>query len=205
MIALQSPTDHEIAFEDSSVDEFIAESWDYPDSVEDGPTGDDWRLEEAVQNRWIDRNALCQELICMSVSSLSGYRELAELANHPRLRSFADVMVRQRTAQCEALWRMLSPDLDVDGNRPCPVLSAVRSQWRLAIWCFEQDRLAGFAECAERAESLLEEAILTVAHTMHDELRDQLLRSHAVMVCGARSRWEELADELVETRSLLFD
>lgn len=198
MIAIQHHLDNSIDLESIFSHESFADSLEITDSFDDSAIWDDCRLAEVARDEIAERNALVTELIQLTLSSLSSYQEIAELALDRHLQSFAVVVVRQRGAQCEELRQLLIEHWDHDVDQPKEALSAIRSIWRLAIWHFEQNQLAHFMEYAERAESLLEEMFLSAANAYRDDAWARLLRSHAIMICGARNIWDDLAHEIAD-------
>jgi hypothetical protein len=176
---------------DSDFDhESFADSLELGEEFRDSGIGDGVCLGEQAATI-SEQRLLLRELMQLTFSSLSSYHELAELAAEPALKSFAEVIVRQRSAQLEELRRLSASAWSLDRAAPREALSALRSIWRLAIWYYEQDHQAEFAEYAERAESLLEEAFLAMAGRVTNEEWEPTLRSHAIAICGARSVWEE--------------
>jgi len=142
-----------------------------------------------------DRDQILNRVRHLTVSSLSSFQEIASATSHLHLRSFAEVVVRQRTAQQHALYEELgysvaSDDDDATGD----AISALRSLWRGAIWSLEQRHHGLFLEYAERAEALLEEAFLEAAQALGDDPLASEIRGYAIMVCGSRALIEELAD-----------
>jgi|GEM_PF-4997800 len=156
---------------------------------------DDCHLADLAKEELEDRDALLNQLLHMTLSSLSSYQEIVDLATNNHLQSFAEVMVRQRSAQYLDLQHHLE-HIEIDPAEHDDALSELRCAWRLAVWNLEQDRHATFAQHAERAESLLEEAFLTAANAIHDAEWEHMLTDFAVMVCGARSVWEDLANDM---------
>jgi hypothetical protein len=112
------------------------------------------------------------------------------------LSSFCDVVVRQRTAQQNALYEVMGYFSANDEDESTESLSVLRSLWRGAIWNLEQGHRGLLLEYAERAESLLEEAYLSAAQALGDNQLAGELRDYAVMVCGSRALIEELADSM---------
>lgn len=136
-----------------------------------------------------DLRILIPRLFQLNLSSLSAYVEIADQATDPELRDFAVVMTRQRMAQCRALSRFSHPVAPKSNPAVCPL----RGAWLKALWSLEQDRLVAFAEHAEKAESILEEAFVEAADAVVEQPVADLLYELAINVCGARERFEELA------------
>jgi hypothetical protein len=143
-----------------------------------------------------DRDRILNHLRHLTVSSLSSFEEIASSATDLHLSSFADVVVRQRTAQQHALYEVLGYSSANDEDELTESLSALRSLWRGAIWNLEQGHRGLFLEYAERAESLLEEAYLSTAQALGDDPLAGEIRDYAIMVCGSRALIEELADSM---------
>lgn len=176
-----------------------ADVWELPDPWDDYPIWDDWHLVEIARGEPDETDLLLSQLTQLTLSSLSSYQEIVELATDAHLQAFAEVVLRQRSAQCQELLQQTPRWVD-DPDEHKESLAAIRSAWRLAVWNLEQNHQAAFAECAERAESLLEEAYLLAAKTLRDEAWRKKLTEFAVMVYGARSIWEELAEEATHER-----
>ena len=187
--------DADLGLETASRDDAEFDSWESTEAVDAYPIWDDCGLALAARGEIEERNSILTELIQLTLSSGSSYQELVELSREDHLRSFAEVVVRQRAAQCQELRQQQTQCWDDDEEQPRETLSALRSLWRVALWNYEQHNLTAFVEYAERAESLLEEACLAAAQAFDDNDWKQMLRNHAVMVCGARGLWEELQSE----------
>jgi hypothetical protein len=159
---------------------------------------------DAVTENWMtdvlgaseEQDAILTHLRDMIVSSLSGYQEIFELAPTDHIRTFAEVVGRQRSAQQHALYEHIEHLNSEPDRQDRESLSALRSTWRRAIWCLEQRDYEGFAGRLEVAEELLEEAFLSASESLQDSSLAADLRDYAVMVCGARTICEELPDEL---------
>jgi hypothetical protein len=143
-----------------------------------------------------ERDRILNHLRHLTVSSLSSFEEIASAATDLHLSSFADVLVRQRTAQQHALYEVLGYSSANDEDEFTESLSALRSLWRGAIWNLEQGHRGLFLEYAERAESLLEEAYLAAAQALGSDPLAKEIRDYAIMVCGSRALIEELADSM---------
>lgn len=137
-----------------------------------------------------DLSSVVPRLFQLNLSSLSAYTEIADLATDAELRDFAQVMIRQRLAQCRALSRIAQP---VPPPRTSETTCELRFAWLRALWSLEQDDMVAFSECAEHAESLLEDALVEAADAVVDQPVADLLYELAINVCGARERFEELA------------
>ncbi len=137
-----------------------------------------------------DLTVWARRLFQMSLSSLSAYVEIADLATDNELRDFAEVMVRQRLAQCRAL-AALAPG--ATAPRTSRAVCPLRLAWLRALWNLEQDDLVAFAESAERAESLLEDAFVEAADAVVDRAVADRLYELAINVCGARERFDEFS------------
>ena len=159
---------------------------------------DDCGLAELFQREeGAQRDALLSQITHLMISSLSGYQELEDLAANSPLHSLAEVIVRQRGAQCR--------ELLVDAQHWIPepeegqeLLAALRSAWRLALWNFEQHNHDAVMAYAERAESLLEDACLAAANVLENDAWGPKLREIALTIYGARNRWEEYGDRLAD-------
>lgn len=194
MIAAQHHAESVFDFDHES----FADSLELGEEFRDSGIWDGVCLGELTVATVGEQRRLLRELIQLTYSSLSSYHELLELATEPALKSFAEVIVRQRSAQLEELRRLNAAGWSMDRDQPREALSALRSIWRLAIWYFEQDHRTEFAEYAERAESLLEEAFLAVAGQVANDEWERTLRNQAIAICGARSVWEEMGERGVE-------
>ncbi len=159
---------------------------------------DDCGLAELIlREEGLLRDALLNQLAQLMISSLSGYQEIADLAENTPWHSFAEIMVRQRGAQCQELLHETQHWIPEAGEGQ-DVLAALRSAWRLAIWNFEQHDENALAAYAERAESLLEETCLAVANVLRDDDWGEKLRQIALSIYGARNMWEEIGDRVYE-------
>ncbi len=138
----------------------------------------------------LELNMIVPKLFQMNLSSLSGYVEAADLATDLELRDFAQVMIRQRMAQCRSLL-MLAPNAanPATSRAVCPL----RLAWLRALWSLEQDDFVSFAQSAERAESLLEEAFVEAADAVVDRSIAARFYELAINVCGARERFDEFS------------
>jgi hypothetical protein len=144
-----------------------------------------------------------QELLHLNQSSLNGYQELLKLATDPAFRNFLEVMIRQRSAQCAELSATLtkfdpaaSNAHQEDAGLIDPNSSDLRVLWIRAVWNYEQEQFGPFAEKMELAESRLEDAYLAAAEAVQHSDVAGLFLSHAMDVCGARQRIEDLTYNL---------
>jgi hypothetical protein len=160
----------------------------YPDPDEN----DDYEVDIALQ-----------ELLNLNQSSLKGYRELLKLSDNSDLRNFLEVMIRQRTAQCHELAEMLArfapESLEIDQADAAlvdPNSTDLHVLWLRAVWSYEQERFSSFAEKMELAESKLEDAYLVAGEAVQHADIAELFAKHAINVCGARQRIEELTYDL---------
>lgn len=133
----------------------------------------------------------------LTVLSLVGYEEMADLSSIPRIRAFATVVLRQRSTWLRGLYEYMS-DIDKhegDCNPEKRVL--LRALWRLALLHLQRSEMETFAEYAQRAEAFLEESFLDASELLqrHDIVQD--LRDYAVMIYGAKTVLEELQHEAV--------
>lgn len=142
-----------------------------------------------------------RQLFHMTLASLRGYREIAQLTLNPELHTFVDVVARQRGAQCRALvqmshslYRQLSLLGPEDETLADPGAADLQVIWLRAIWNFEQEEFGRFADSIEQAEALLEDALLSAANSFKNAGASAICRQFAMSVCGARQRLEELAD-----------
>jgi hypothetical protein len=172
---------------------FNAREAELPHDIVDAVT-EDWMGDSLGASE--QQDAILTHLRDMIVSSLSGYQEIAELAPTNHIRTFAEVVARQRSAQQHALYEHIEHLNAEPDRKDRESLSALRSTWRRAIWCLEQHDYEGFAGRLEHAEELLEEAFLAASDSLEDEALATDLRDCAVMVCGARTICEELPGEL---------
>lgn len=145
-----------------------------------------------------ENDAILNHLRHMVITSLSSYQEIVDLTACRHLKTFAEVMVRQRTAQQQSLYDAIEYLSSGDEDDFPDSLSALRSLWRCAIWNLEQNKPAVFVDYLELAEELLEEACLTAAATLSKDPLAAELRAIAVTVCGARSVAEDFATDLIE-------
>ncbi len=167
----------------------------------------DERREELEPTVQTGADEVLQQLFHMTLSSLRGYQELAELTTRPELRSLLEVIARQRTAQCRDLARMsdgLIPEWinlkkSDDAALADPSAADLQIVWLRTIWNFEQDEFARFGENLDQAELMLEDAFLNAAETFLDTEYSVLFRQHAINVCGARQCLEDVVGDHVST------
>ena len=197
---LPSLTDEELAAWEVAppVDETELETIeeDFDDDYLDDSIWTDAGLSAIASGEIDERNQLLGELRELTLSSIGGYQEVLEFSTDEHLQAFAEVVIRQRLAQYQALSELQTHDWGNDTRQPKTALNTLRSEWRLAIWNLEQDRREAFLDHAEQAESRLEEAYLAAAAAFDDADWSERLTDAAVMICGARDVWEELADDL---------
>lgn len=195
---------HTLEWSDSEVllddDQEQVTSHSLTDDEESESIWDDFGLAEIASGEAEQRKMLLGRLSDLTLSSLRAYQEILEFAGDRELQSFAAVVLHQRWAHYHDL---LSSQTQLWGESKSTGEEriVIRSLWRLAIWNLEQDRLSEFFAYAERAEALLEEAFLAAAAAIPDEAWEQLMQAHAVTICGARDRLDELANEISVTRS----
>lgn len=130
----------------------------------------------------------------LTVLSLVGYEEMADLAPEPRIKAFAIVILRQRTTWLRGLYEYMS-DIDKhEGDCQPERRALLRALWRLAILHLQRRDYQTFSEYAQRAEAFLEEAFLGASDVLrrHEIVED--LRDYAVMIYGAKTVLEEFQD-----------
>ncbi len=146
-----------------------------------------------------------RQLFHMTLSSLRGYQELAQLSARPELRTLLEVIARQRSAQCRALARMsdgLIPEWQNlersdDAALADPSAADLQIVWLRTIWNFEQDDFSRFGENLDQAEMMLEDAFLSATETCLDSESTTIFRQHAVNICGARQCLEDVIGDHV--------
>lgn len=143
-----------------------------------------------------------QELLNLNQTSLDGYHDLLKTTANPELRNLIETVLRQRTAQNAELLEMLSrfdPDTgkinESDAALVDPNASELRVMWVRAVWNLEQEHFGRFADQIELAESMLEDAYLTAAEAVQHADITNLFLQHAMSVCGARQRLEEISGD----------
>jgi hypothetical protein len=130
-----------------------------------------------------------EQLVQMNLCSLRGYQEIADTTNDPRVRDFADVMLRQRSAQFRELatgWT----GLDVLADESDPAACEMGLHWARALWSIDQEEPRDGLEAIEEAEQLLEDAYLNAASLYPRCSITAVFNRHATNVCGARQRLE---------------
>lgn len=161
--------------------------FDLPESTDEHSSVDSVLAED-------DRDRVLNHLRHLTISSLSSYQEIASIARGCHLKSFAEVIVRQRSAQQQSLADLMGYLAATEEDDDAESLAALRSLWRGAIWNLEEGHHGLFLEYAERAEALLEESYLLAAQTLAADPVAPEIRNYAVMICGARAIIEELLD-----------
>lgn len=147
-----------------------------------------------------------RQLFQMTLASMQGYRELVQIADTAELRILAEVVVRQRAAQCEFLaqlsssvYRQLYQFGAKDSALTEPAAAELQLVWLRAIWSIEQEEFGPFGEHLEQAEALLEDAFLCAASTFAAEpALNGPFRQFALDICGARQRLEVLTRGMVD-------
>ncbi|MDB5339020.1 MAG: hypothetical protein JWN70_4639 [Planctomycetaceae bacterium] len=147
------------------------------------------------------------QLFHMTLSSLRGYQELADLTTRPELRSLLEVIARQRSAQCRSLARMsdglipewINLEKSDDAALADPSAADLQIVWLRTIWNFEQEEFPRFGENLDQAELLLEDAFLNASETFLDSEFSVIFRQHAINICGARQCLEDVVGDHVST------
>ena len=166
---------------------------------------DDWRLPELIDEEARENDAELAELIHMMLASAKGYQELADLGRTAEVQSMGDVMLRQRVAIFHGMMKLLQADyasryehwiealqtFDIDAASHRDGLMALKANWRLAMWHYEQNQIDEFVSYVLQAESILENALVNASVVLTDPDWDQQLKDHAVMVGGAKEVWVE--------------
>lgn len=129
----------------------------------------------------------------MNLCSVAGYRELADLTEDAELRTFADVVARQRSAQAREIgahfgWPSYAP-FDTE-----PAAAELRLLWLKGLWALDEGEECHFAENLEEAEVLLEDAYLRARQLLANGPLAPLFDQHSISVCGVRQRIEELVE-----------
>lgn len=158
--------------------------------------------EELVQS---GADAALHQLFHMTLSSLRGYQEIAETASQVSLRTFIDVIVRQRSAQCRALARMseglipesMNFELSDEAALADPSAADLQIIWLRTVWTFEQAEFGRFIDNIEQAEMMLEDAFLSAADTFPDSDFAVIFQQHAINICGARQCLDDITGELL--------
>lgn len=200
-------TYHSLAFHNQMKSEpWTAEElfdFDLPGSTDDSAS-EESALMDGAGDLFQDRDQIVNHLRHLTISSLSSYQEIASTTTDPHLKSFAEVVVRQRTAQQRSLYDLIGYLAANEDDEASESLAALRSLWRGAIWNLQEGHYGLFLEYAERAEALLEESYLLAAKALANDPFAQEFRNYAVMICGARAVIEELADDRQSYRTSEF-
>lgn len=127
------------------------------------------------------------QILEMGLLSLKGYQELTDLGPDESLQTFAEIMVRQRSAQCRELAKILAEHSAVheNSNSACEEL---RLEWVRALWNLDQGQVFAGIEGIEAAEEILEDAYLNAAALYGRCPIAAVFCRHATNVCGARQR-----------------
>ena len=131
-------------------------------------------------------------LLRMSLHSLRGYLEITDLCHDPDLVTFAEVMVRQRYAQCRQLASFVEHygySADDDDRE----IMSVRVSWIRALSELDQNNLRRFVEHVATAEQQLEEACLETAMEFSCDSMQGMLHEYAMNIYGAQERIKEIA------------
>jgi hypothetical protein len=160
--------------------------------IEDEPTNEDNVSPDPKQRSYDKLNHLRN----LNVLSLIGYEEIAESSTDARLQSFADVILRQRSARQRALYKCTKEVIGTRSTGDAANRALLRSLWRLAIVSLQRRDFSTFSEYAQRAEAYLEEAYLAAAESLNDPGLAEELRDYALMIYGARTFFEEFTDTL---------
>jgi hypothetical protein len=145
----------------------------------------------AYEDGSLPSDAPLSRLLRMSLYSLRGYLEMMDLSPNAEFKTFADVMIRQRYAQCRQLASFLEHFgySAVESDRKN---MALRVAWVRALAELDQGNLPRFTQHVASAEQLLEDACLETAMEIScDAVRDTL-HEYAVNLYGAQERLEEL-------------
>lgn len=130
-------------------------------------------------------------LLRMSLHSLRGYLEIMDLGHDLDWVTFAEVMVRQRYAQCRQLAGFVQRYRYSAGDNDWQITS-LRVAWIRALAELDQGNIRRFVEHVTTAEQMLEDACLETAMEIScDSMRD-LLHGYAVNTYGVQERIEEL-------------
>lgn len=162
------------------------------------------RLEDLAQS---NTDVVVEQLFHMTLSSLRGYQELAQLTSCLELRSLLEVISRQRCAQCRALARMSQGtisewknlDKSDDAALADPSAADLQIVWLRTIWNFEQGEFARFGESLDQAEMMLEDAFLDASEAFIDSEFAAIFKEHAINICGARQCLEDVVGDHVSS------
>lgn len=157
-----------------------------------------------VDAEFVAVSEMLEQLIRMNRASLLGYSDLYHSANDSILQIFLEVVMRERSAQCERLERAYQkisrralPRDSSEDSLTDPSAAEVHVMWSRAIWCFEHEQFGRLLDDVDSAEILLEDAYLTASHTLPNSSLGALFQEYAIDVCGSRQRFEELTYDLV--------
>lgn len=140
----------------------------------------------------IEKASALRPLVQATLTSASAYHALSETSQDPDLCQFAAALLSQRYSICQALDRHKSK-YRPECSESDKFVSSIRGAWVNSIQSLSRNHTADFVEHAENAEWLLEEAFLTVIHSLDNlKLADEL-REHAIAICDARQCWAEFA------------
>jgi hypothetical protein len=134
------------------------------------------------------------QILQMNLLSLKGYQELADVASDEAIQTFAEIMVRQRSAQCRELAKILA-DHSVPQDLTNTACESLRMQWVRALWALDQGQIFNGMEGVEQAEEMLEDAYLNAAALYGRCPIAVVFCRHAMNVCGARQRLEDPSAE----------
>jgi hypothetical protein len=137
------------------------------------------------------------QILQMNLLSLKGYQELADVAPDESIQTFAEIMVRQRSAQCRELAKILADHAipqEATSNNSC---EALRLAWVRALWALDQGEVFNGMEGVEQAEEILEDAYLNAAALYGRCPIAVVFCRHAMNVCGARQRLDDPSEEAV--------
>ena len=166
--------------------------------------GNEVPLDELAQT---NTDLIVEQLFHMTLSSLRGYQELAQLTSCLELRSLLEVIARQRSARCRALarrsqgaipeWKNL--EKSDDAALADPSAADLQIVWLRTIWNFEQDEFARFGENLDQAEMMLEDAFLDASEAFVNSEFAAIFKEHAINICGARQCLEDVVGDHVSS------
>ncbi|MCC7422292.1 MAG: hypothetical protein IT428_18600 [Planctomycetaceae bacterium] len=134
------------------------------------------------------------QILQMNLLSLKGYQELADVAPDESIQTFAEIMVRQRSAQCRELAKILA-DHPVPQELENNACEELRLAWVRALWALDQGEIFNGMEGIEQAEEMLEDAYLNAAALYGRCPIAVVFCRHAMNVCGARQRLDDPTSE----------
>jgi len=148
-----------------------------------------------------------EQLFHMTLSSLRGYQELAQLTPRRELRSLLEVIACQRSAQCRDLARMSNGRIPEwknleksdDAALADPSATDLQIVWMRTIWNFEQGEFVRFGENLDQAELMLEDAFLNASEACAGSEFAEIFRQHAINICGVRQCLEEVVGDHVSS------